>query len=146
MMDETQLPAELEELERRLSSYPRLAPTAELRARVLDGVRLKLRCRRKRARWSFVAIAVGAVLLWMNLSLSATRATDYRLLPRDPPAAVDALAAEIRQLTPEVSLREARRQAVLLRAGLNLARCPRPTPPPEWHRPIDGSDHFLFLP
>jgi hypothetical protein len=92
-------------------------------------VRLELRSQRKRARWSYAALAAGAVLLWINLSLSATRATDYRLLPKDPPAAVEALAAEIQQLAPEVSHREARRQAVLLRAGMNLARCPRPMPP-----------------
>ncbi len=144
-MDETQLPAELEELERGLSSYPRRAPTAELRARVLDSMGLEFRRRRRRARRNFAAIAVGAAMLWMNLSLSATRATDYRLSPKYSPAAVDALAAEIQQLMPEVSLREARRQAVLLRAGANLPRCPRPTPAPNWRLPIGGSNNSLFL-
>jgi hypothetical protein len=73
-----------------------------------------------RVTWSFAAAVAAAALVWINLSLSATLATDFngRAVTQGPP--VEQVAQQIRQLLPELSDDEALRQAVMLRATSNM--------------------------
>jgi hypothetical protein len=70
-----------------------------------------------------VAIAAG-VLLWLNLSLTATRTTDCGLRRDVPGQSIEAACRQIEQLVPELSPQESRRQAILLCAGSTLVPCP----------------------
>jgi hypothetical protein len=76
-MNDSQLPAELQQLERDLGGRSLPGSAADLRQTVLADVRLRLRAQRSRDRWQFALAVVAAALLWMNLSLSATQATDF---------------------------------------------------------------------
>jgi len=125
-MEDRQLPEELERIEQELIDRPSLRPPDDLRERVSDAVRAELQRKRPGDRWAFAAAVAAAVVVWINLSLSATQATDCRLSWGDRPLAVEAAARQIRELLPEVSDREAMRQAILLQSGSNLAWCPNP--------------------
>ena len=142
-MDDLNLSPELERLERELAERAREGPSAALRARVIGGVRTELRRQRRQAGWGFAVAAAAAALVWINLSLTATRATDYRLGPGERSAAIDSLASQIRELLPEVSRREAVRQAVLLESGSKLAWCPQPETAPTVLSPLNRLDHNL---
>jgi len=134
-----ELPAELKGVERDLTGRPRPDPSAELRQRVINGVRAELAQDRVRGRWAFAAAVAATVLVWANLSLCAVQATDYRLdIGAERPSA-DALAEQIRQLVPDISEREALRQAVLLRAVSSLA------PLPDVPAPSAAQDRFRAL-
>ncbi len=135
MMDERQLPTDLQELEHQLSSQPLPTPTSELRSRVLGKVGVELGQRRKRARWSFAAIALGGALLWLNLSLFATQSTDYTNTAQDDSTTIDAEIAEIQQIIPGTSTEEARRHALLIKAGMNLTPLPHITASPKSQNP-----------
>jgi hypothetical protein len=95
-----------------------------LRHRVLDDVRSRLRHEQSQSRWQFAAAVAAAAMLWMNLSLSATQATDFGLRPSRPSESIETIARQIEQLAPDLSPREARRQAILLQAGSNLVCYP----------------------
>ena len=142
-MDDLNLSPELERLERELAERPWEEPSAALRARVIGGARTELGRQRRQAGWAYAVAAAAAALVWINLSLTATRATDYRLAPGEPDAAVDALACQIRELLPEVSRQEAVRQAVLLESGSKLAWCPRPQTGPTVLAPLNRLDQVL---
>jgi hypothetical protein len=119
-MDQQQLPPELQRLEQELADCPGPAPPAELRQRVMEGVRAELRGRSLRNGWPFAAAVAAAALLWMNLSLSATLATDYNTRPYTSAPPVKEVAEQIQKLLPELSEREALRQAIFLKAGSHL--------------------------
>jgi anti-sigma factor RsiW len=68
------------------------------------------------------------VLVWMNLSISATSATDCRVQMASTSDEVNRLAAEIHELLPELSPAEARRHAILASAGGGLAFMPNLPP------------------
>lgn len=123
-MEHRQLPPELQQLERDLTARPLPEPPADLRRRVIGQVRAGVRQERSAARWAFAAALAAAVLVWVNLSLSATQATDYgmRLGGQGPP--IGMAARQIQRLLPGISRREALRQATLLQAGSNLVACP----------------------
>ena len=123
-MEEYELPPELEQLQQDLAACWRPGPPADLRQRVIGGIRAELRRDRSRARWAFAAAMAAAALVWINLSLSATRATDYHLQFGSKRPPVEAAAEQIQQLLPEIPRREALRQAALLQAGSNLAWYP----------------------
>jgi hypothetical protein len=78
--------------------------------------------------WSVVATAATLALVWMNLSISATTATGFRV-PLATAADFDRLVAEIHELLPELSAKEARRQAFLLRTRETLVLLPELPPP-----------------
>lgn len=125
------LPPELLALERELTDHPRPEVPTGLRARVLatasrEVSRLSVD-RERRDLGRFVAATAAAVLLAINLSASVASNTRWHLRP--PPAGTDVAdaARRIRGLAPEVSEREALRQALLLRAAAGLAPCPVPT-------------------
>jgi hypothetical protein len=123
-MDDYQLPSDLQQLERDLADRWLPAASAGLRQRVLDDLPTRLRAERSRSRWQFAAAVAATVLVWMNLSMSATQATDFGLRPNEPTESIETTARQIEQLVPEFSPVEARRQAMLLRAGSNLICLP----------------------
>jgi hypothetical protein len=124
LMDDWQLSPDLEQLERALSGRWRPQPSVGLGQRVLGEVRAQLRRERPRSRWRFAVAVAAAVLVWLNLSFSATHATDYGLRRSGQGETLEATSARIRQLLPELSEQEARQQAALLRAGANLVCLP----------------------
>ena len=139
MTPPSDLPPELERLQRELARRPRPAASPELRDRVMRSVRAELgegaaasagrpeteRARRPRSGWlTFAAGLALGVLLWMNLSLSAAQTTSYdRHLPPET-ASVEPTASQIRQLLPDLPEEEALRHALVLQAGSDLAQCP----------------------
>jgi hypothetical protein len=122
-MTNWQLPGDLQRLEHRLAGRPREEPLAALRGRVTAGVEAALR-RQRSGGWWMLAAAAAAVLIWLNLSLSATNATDGTLRPRGTREPVEQIARQIEQLLPDLPREEARRHAVLYRSGSELIPCP----------------------
>jgi hypothetical protein len=122
------LPPELLALEQELTYRQRPEPPAELRSRVLAVVALERSSPRPApARGGlvrFAAATAAAALLAINLSASVANDTDWRLRPTGPDSVE--VAERIRELTPDLSEREARRQAVLLRAAAGLTAAPAP--------------------
>ena len=123
-MEDFQLPPELQQLERELAGRPHPEPSADMRQRVIGRLRGELRGNGLRNGWTFAAGVAATVLVWANLSLSATLATDYGLPTDSPRPPVGAVAEQIQQLLPELSQREALRQALLLQAGSDLVGYP----------------------
>ena len=117
MTEDFPLPPELERLERHLAARERPQPSDRAKQRLLGSVRAELERSRRGRRWAFAVAMAATVLVWLNLSLCATQATDcgLKLDGRHRPA--DNGAEQIRQLLPDLAPREAMRQAVLLRAG-----------------------------
>jgi hypothetical protein len=124
-MTNGQLPGDLQRLERRLARRPREEPPAALHGRVMAGVEAALRRQRSGGGWQMLAAAAAAVLIWLNLSLSATNATDGSLRPRGTREPVEQIARQIERLLPDLPHEEARRHAVLYQSGCDLVPCPR---------------------
>jgi hypothetical protein len=134
-MTDPRLSPELEQIQRELAAQPRDDPPLLLRARTMDGVRVELR--RERSVFDRYLLAAAA-LVWVNLALSATNATQQ---PSDLPKLRELdepLVRQIEQLLPELSDKDARRLAVLYREGSGLVPCPDV---PSWsalgRRPLD---------
>jgi hypothetical protein len=119
-MEPWELSPELQQLERDLAHRPLPGAPAVLRQRILDDLGSRRRTERARDRWQFAAAVAAAALLWLNLSMSATQATDFGFRPAGPSDSIEPTARQIGRLVPEFSADEARRQAVLLRAGNQL--------------------------
>jgi hypothetical protein len=124
MMDDWQLPLELQQLERDLSHRPHRESSAGLRPRILGDVRSRLQAERARARWQFALALAVVVLVWLNLSMSATQATDFGLRLNGPSESIDTIAEQVHRLVPEFSPEETRRQAILLQAGSRFSVIP----------------------
>jgi hypothetical protein len=124
MMQDWQLPSELEQIERGLADHSRRTTANHLRPRILADVRSRLRAERTSARWQFALAVAVVVLVWLNLSMSATQATDFGLRSNRPDQPIDAAAEQVRRLAPEFSPRDARRQAVLLQASSRVVCFP----------------------
>jgi hypothetical protein len=95
---------ELERLEHALAAGPGVDPPDDLRRRVIADVRAELRRERVRGGWAFAAAVAATVALWMNLSLSATQATDYGLRCDRSLSATDAGPSQLdllRELLPQ---------------------------------------------
>ncbi len=118
------LPDDLAGLERRLARRVRPEAGAALRERVLGSVRDELRRPvRRGGAWRYAAALAAVVLLGANLSLSAALRADWRRCGNGDDQ-LTATAARLRQLDPELSEREARREALLLQARARLAPVP----------------------
>jgi hypothetical protein len=124
MTDNFPLPPELERLEQDLAARPRGQSSAQLKQRCLDSLRVELRREPARNRWAFAVAAAATVLVGLNLSLSASQATDCGLRLDGRQTSVVKTAEQIRQLLPDIPLQEAMRQAVLLRASTDVVPCP----------------------
>ncbi len=119
------LPPELERLERHLALREHPQPLPQARQRFLCSVRAELRRSQARSRWAFAVAMAATVLVWLNLSLCATQATDCGLEIDGRRQSARDGAEQIQQLLPDLNPREAMRQAVLLRAGTGVIPCPR---------------------
>src|SRR5262245_48062497 len=132
-MSDASLPPDLTELERRLVGRPPAEPSAEFAAHVLGSVRDALRHRpavvtAPAGGWRSWAAVAAAVLVGINLSMSAALDTDWHLTGDVEPRRVAALADELRLLAPDLPASEIRRQAVLARAGADLPPVLNPSP------------------
>ncbi len=118
------LPPELQRLEQALSARPRGQPSDELKQRCLGGIRAELRKQQARSRWTFAVAVAATVLVGLNLSLSASQATDFgfRLVGQQP--SLEEAAEEIRLLLPDVSPQEAMQHAILLQSGAKILPIP----------------------
>ena len=125
MMENFPLPPELQWLEQHLAARQCPQPLPAARERFLCSVRAELRRSQASSRWAFVVAMAATVLVWLNLSLCATQATDCGLALDSPHQPVENGAEQIQQLLPDLNPREAMRQAVLLRAGTGVIPCPR---------------------
>jgi len=124
-MDDFPLPPELHEIERLLAARERQQPLPEMKQRLLCSVRAELGRSQVRSRWAFAVAVAASVLVWLNLSLCATQATDCGLGLGGPRQPVEDAAKQIHQLVPDLPQREALRQAVLLRGATGVIPSPR---------------------
>jgi hypothetical protein len=125
MTDSWELPSELRQLEQDLIARSRSRAFEDLRPRILGDLRSRLRIEHRSSRWQFALAVAVVVLVWLNLSISATQATDCGLRLDGPSGPIQTVADEIHRLVPDLSPEEARRQAVLLQAGSRLVCAPR---------------------
>jgi hypothetical protein len=128
-METPQLPPDLERFERLLAGRERPEPSTDLRERVIRSMeaellQAELPPQRPNGWWTFAAATAASVVLLLNLSLSAARATSYDLRSADGRQTLLTSVRQIRKLLPELSYREAMRNAVTIQACSNLARCP----------------------
>jgi hypothetical protein len=124
MSEDFSLSPELQRVEQDLAARRRAEPSGQLKEQCLRTLRAELRRQATRSRWTFALAAAASVLVGLNLSLSASQATDYGFQLDGRQRSVQRTAEEIRRLLPEVSPQEAMRQAVLLRAGAGMVPCP----------------------
>jgi hypothetical protein len=123
MSDDFSLSQELQRVEQDLAARRRAQPSSQLREQCLRTLRAELRRQAARSRWTFALAAAASVLVGLNLSLSASQATDYGFRLDGRQQSVQRTAEEIRRLLPEVPPQEATRQAGLLRAGAGVVPC-----------------------
>jgi len=124
-----ELPDDLLRLEAALAGRQKAEPSPSLRGRVLGAVRAEFgrTASRRSARpgfWSFAAGAAAAALICANVAAPLTRATDCGLRRAPAPEHLRAAARQIREALPELTEREALRQALLLEAGAPAAPLP----------------------
>jgi len=128
-MNDDELPPDLARLEEELAARQSPAPGPELKGRVLQAVRRELTARSSRrilrsSLWRFAAATAATVALWLNLGMSATNDTVWDLHKNGHGSEGLAAAEYLRELVPEMSEAEARRQALLLKAGARLVLAP----------------------
>ncbi len=126
-MDGNSLTPEQLALEQELLAKPRPEPPASLRERTLVHLRKELRGDRLLNRWSYAVAVSIVILIWANLSISASLATDFHLHSNSDQQAIQLRAAEIQNLLPELSQGEAYRQSLILHASSSV--CPVPNIP-----------------
>ena len=133
-MDPSDLPHELQDLERRLSARGRLEPSAGLRPRVLAAVRRELAARPAPTQWGwagfwqYAGAAAAGLLLVLNLLMSMGNRSDFPASRAANGADVQQAAALICELVPFITPEEAAREALLLRAGSHLEMVPHLRP------------------
>ncbi len=116
-MNDWQLPPELESLERELAARSAPQPTAELRQKITSGVHNRLRRESRLDFWRFAAAAAIVAAVWINLSISAASETDLNFRLADIRPSVEQTTRQIRNILPEMSEADARREALLLMCG-----------------------------
>ena len=124
MIEDFQLPPELQQLEQALAAVPREQPSSQLKERCLHSLRAELSRPQSGNRWAFAVAVAATVLVGLNLALSAGQATDFGLRLGGRQQSVEKTAAEIRLLLPDMPPQEAARQAVLLHSGSDIVPCP----------------------
>jgi hypothetical protein len=128
-MKEIRLPAELEQFEQLLLREPLAEPSAALRRRVLDdvraelrqsvldGLRAELRREQRRAKWRFASAAAAVLLVGLGLSLSVLQTTSFALQQHESTPTLSDIARQIQQISPQVSQKDSRQQAMLRQIG-----------------------------
>ena len=147
-MEAPKVPPDLSSLERMLAQRECPEPAADLKERVIQSVeaeisRIESPPQRANGWWGFVAAtAASVVLLLMNQSLSAARATSYDLDLAAEPQSLDTAMRQIRELLPDLSRREAMAYAMTNQADSKLARCPDVAARDPARRLADLDDYF----
>ncbi|MGD0091617.1 MAG: hypothetical protein ABSE73_17000 [Planctomycetota bacterium] len=124
---ETNLPPELREIESALAAQPLPEAGSAARGKILAavGAELALKARaRQQSWWRFAAALAALVLLWLNLSMSAVNCTEIRFSPEEKDGDERAALAQIQDLIPDCTVKEAQRQLLLLRARTRLVSAP----------------------
>ena len=133
-MDPSDLPHELQDLERRLAARGRPEPSAGLRPRVLAAVRRELAAQPAHTRWGwagfwqYAGAAAAGLLLVLNLLMSMGNRSDFPASRAANGADIQQAAAKIRELVPFISPEEALCEALILRAGSHLEMVPQLRP------------------
>jgi hypothetical protein len=111
------IPDDLADLEQRLARRLRHAPGEALGPRVLAAVARELNQtapdNARRSFWRFAVGVAAAMLLWLNLSMSAANDMDWSFVGDVDTASITASAERIRQVLPDLPEGEAARQARL---------------------------------
>jgi hypothetical protein len=129
------MPPELESLERELMDRKVPGPSEDLRQRVVSaaraarGKRASSRRLRHVANWRFAAAAAAAVVLWLNLSMSAVNNTTLFARDRGDVRELKDSVRRLCSLLPELSEDEAVRRALLMKARAGWVPVP-PVPGP----------------
>jgi len=123
------LPADLQEVDRRLLARPRPKPSPAHRTRVLAAVRDALAARRlpwwrRPGAWQMAA-AAAVLILWVNVAVSTFEKPFEFPSDGGNGHSLRASAEAIRTLVPQLAEQEALRQALLLRAGAAVRALPR---------------------
>ena len=116
-LPEPTLPPDLRELERRLAALPAPEPPASLRGRVAIAVAEELRRERARSRWAFTGGVAAAAAIILNLSMSAGLLTGIDGHRSASLPSLSETVAVIRDAVPEISERDALREAAVLVAS-----------------------------
>jgi hypothetical protein len=124
-MSDASLPPDLADVERQLGHRPAAEPSAEFSDRILASVRDALRYRPAVAAaptggWRSWSAVAAALLVGVNLSMSAAANTDWHLTADCEPVQITELTDQLRALAPDLPASELRRQALLARAGAGL--------------------------
>jgi len=112
-MEDLELPAELQRLQRLLACGPQPEPSAALRRRVLRGVRTGLCRQRVLPKWRFAAAFAATLLVGLSLSFGVLQATVSAMQQHERPPSVDEVAKRLQQLSPALSREESLRLAAL---------------------------------
>ena len=109
-----------------------VGPGPRLRERVVASVASELRRCQRQDRWSFAAGLAAMVLIGLNLSLGArTWACGSPRIQEEP---VTVSAESAKELAPELTVEEVRRELVLLKAGSRLL---------PWSQPRGGAGSLM---
>jgi hypothetical protein len=123
-MNESKLPPDLADVERRLAECPRAQPSAALRQRVLSSLHNERMTRRRRFPWRIAATLAAAVLLSLNLALSLANHPARSGRDRWENADLETIVAGLRQKSPEMTEAEAYWLASLARSTRVLSAAP----------------------
>ena len=126
------LPDELGKLEEELMNVCREKPSKEFRDRLLMTLEkelvVELPPATERSRWAFAAAVALSVLIWMNLSISATNSIGRHGQVAWSASEIDQVVADLHELLPELSSSQTRRYAMLLQARDTLLLMPELPP------------------
>lgn len=123
MMDNSDLPPDLAELERELHAGGH-EPAPALRDRVMAHVRQELHRSKRLAFWQYASAVAASFLLVLNLSFSAA-SSSFRA-PRLDHNKVTTLCKQVDQMQLGFSADEIKRQCLLMAAGGELVPYRRP--------------------
>lgn len=116
------LSAELRALEDELAGRARPECSPQMRGRILQAVRRETsRAAAQRGWVQFTAAMAATVLLVLNLALLAGRDIGFPRRSSVSAESTQRLAAQLREVLPELSPKEAERQAVIYQTGGTLS-------------------------
>jgi hypothetical protein len=129
-MTDSDLPPDLAAVEQELSGLDR-SPPAALRSRVLAAVRRELRRRARSSTWRFAATIAAAALVGINLSMSVANNAAWSPPPGIDRDQMEATAASLRRLLPELPEQEIYRQALAAQGASGFVVVPALPSSPE---------------
>lgn len=115
-MNEELLPLELSKLEGSLRARAGAMPPGDLKFRVLSAIGAERARQNRQSWWDFIAAAAAMLLLGMNLAATVGANGQTRPPSNDRPS-LQAAADDLQKIEPQLSRREALREALLLKAS-----------------------------